>query len=100
MIIMQTLFRLIIFGALIGGVYYVVYKVPDKSKPAFLSQQNFNRTKNIVIAAAQKEVSNVLGIATQSVGKMVVKNASQVLLQQIQKLPKEQREEIKNALCK
>ncbi len=97
---MQTLFRLIIFGALIGGVYYVVYKVPEKSKPSFLSQKNFEKTKNTVIAAAQKEVGNVLGIATQSVGKMVVKNASQVLIQEIQKLPKEQQVEIKNALCK
>ncbi|MBI2051501.1 hypothetical protein HYT33_01940 [Candidatus Roizmanbacteria bacterium] len=71
-------------------------KTPDYKK---LETQ----TKNVVdqvIQGTQTTVQNVLGQTAEKAKEVVVQSASQGIVSQIEKLPKDQQEELKNNICK
>jgi hypothetical protein len=121
---LKTLFLLFLIGASLFGNYYFYNKIKEKpevlsatkenKKNDFLIDEVFNKGKKTVDDLKQKgeEVAGqVLGIVEDKAVQLASQSAKTVsdfvfdstvgnLLRQIEKLPREQRERIKEEMCR
>jgi hypothetical protein len=83
-----------------GPKVIAISPAAGKQSIVALAKDTISELGGSVLGTATAYVSDIASQSANKVGEMVIDNTASGIMKQVEKLPKEQQKEIKNALCK